>query len=182
MGTTWCTTSAEARRKRTSCTPSRSSATTAGDALRDPVAQLARARVPCTVRATVDRAVRLDAVPHHLAVAMGARRCALMDRAFERIERVARAVVRGHLERFVVVVTADFAFRHRRNLRMVREQDRGPDSGSERVEDVLERIDRIVVQAHLVMQVRSGRAAGGADVSDDIAALDALAGLRGVTG
>jgi len=47
----------------------------------------------------------------------------------------------------------------------------------ERVEDVRERIDRVVVQAHLVVQVRAGGAAGRADVADDVAALHVLSRL-----
>ena len=48
--------------------------------------------------------------------------------------------------------------------------------GSERVEDVLEGIDRVVVQAHFVVQVGAGGAAGRTDVGDDVAALTCCAG------
>src|SRR3954452_14263340 len=50
----------------------------------------------------------------------------------------------------------------------------------ERVEDVRERVDRRVVQAHLVVQVRAGGAAGGTDVADDVAALHVLSRLARV--
>src|SRR5437763_13530698 len=48
-----------------------------------------------------------------LAAAVGALRRAFVNRALEAVERVALPA-RRQLERFVVVVTADVAFRHRR--------------------------------------------------------------------
>jgi hypothetical protein len=49
---------------------------------------------------------------------------------------------------------------------------------SEGVEDVLERVDRLVLDANLVMKVRSGAAAGRSDEADHITALDLLAWLH----
>src|SRR5690349_13269825 len=51
-----------------------------------------------------------------------------------------------------------------------------------RVEDVLERIDRVVVHAHFIVKVRTGGAAGGTDVADDVAAFHVLAGADGEAG
>src|SRR5258708_32921951 len=50
----------------------------------------------------------------------------------------------------------------------------------ERVEDVFERIDRVVVQTNFVVKVWAGGAAGRSDVGDDVAAFDMLAGLSRV--
>src|SRR5512146_2052183 len=67
--------------------------------------------VPGAVRATVERAVRLDAVADDPAAAMGADRRELLDGAFEAVEDM--PVSGGHdLEREVIVVAAHFADRH----------------------------------------------------------------------
>ena len=41
-----------------------------------------------------------------------------------------------------------------------------------------QRVDRLAVAAHLIVQVRTGGAAAAADAADDLAALDALAFLH----
>src|SRR6266566_3692018 len=53
---------------------------------------------------------------------------------------------------------------------------------SERVEDVLERIDWNVVQAHFVMQIRPGGTTRRANGADDVAALHVISGLHSVAG
>src|SRR6476659_5690434 len=64
-----------------------------------------------TVRTTVERATRFHTVPDDFATTMGARRCEGMDGALEAVER-ARALRGDHLERLVVIVSADITFRH----------------------------------------------------------------------
>ena len=61
--------------------------------------------------AAVERAVGFDAMADDLAVTMRARRRQQMDRAFETVEGMRRAALH-HLERLVVVVTANFALSH----------------------------------------------------------------------
>jgi hypothetical protein len=63
------------------------------------------------VRTTVERATRFHTVPDDLATTVGARRCKCMDGALETVERV-RALRSDHLERLVVIVSADITFRH----------------------------------------------------------------------
>src|SRR5438270_10329908 len=64
------------------------------------------------VRATVEGAVRLDAVADDLAAAVRADGGELVDRALEAVERVSDAG-RHDLERHLVVVPADLALGHR---------------------------------------------------------------------
>jgi hypothetical protein len=64
------------------------------------------------MRTAIERAFRLDAVADDLASAMPARGRERVNGAFEAVVRVRFA--REHdLKGFVVVVPADFAFRHR---------------------------------------------------------------------
>jgi hypothetical protein len=65
-----------------------------------------------TVRATIECASRLDAVPDDLAMAMGACRGKSMDGALEAVERVRRTPCTDHLKRLVVIVSADVTLRH----------------------------------------------------------------------
>ena len=65
-----------------------------------------------TVRATIECASRLDAVPDDLAMAMGACRSKCMDGALEAVERARRTLRTDHLKRLVVIVSADVTFRH----------------------------------------------------------------------
>ena len=64
-----------------------------------------------TVRTAVERATRFDSVPDDLAMTMRARGCECMDGALEAVER-ARPFGSDHLERLVVLVSADVALRH----------------------------------------------------------------------
>jgi hypothetical protein len=64
------------------------------------------------VRAAVEDAFRLDPVPHNPTVAMGARGCKRMDRAFEAVEDMRLSGV-NDLKRLVVVVPADLALGHK---------------------------------------------------------------------
>ena len=61
--------------------------------------------------ATIDGAIRLQAVPDHPAAAMGAGGRKGMDGALEAIEDVALPT-HDHLERFVVLVVTHFTLRH----------------------------------------------------------------------
>jgi hypothetical protein len=63
------------------------------------------------MRTAEELSVRLHAVAHDLAMAMAALGRERVDRTFEAVERVGLAVL-NHLERFVVVVSADFARGH----------------------------------------------------------------------
>ena len=65
-----------------------------------------------TVRATIECASRLDAVPNDLAMAMGACRGKRMNGALEAVERARRTLRTDHLKRLVVIVSADVTFRH----------------------------------------------------------------------
>jgi hypothetical protein len=69
--------------------------------------------LPRAVRAAVELAIRLDAVPDHAAPAVLALRREFVDRTLEAVERPASART-ADFEALVVVVTADVAFRHRR--------------------------------------------------------------------
>ena len=62
--------------------------------------------------AAVERAVRFDAVPDDLAVAVRARWREEMNRTLEAVEGV-RCAALHHLEGLVVVVTADLTLSHR---------------------------------------------------------------------
>src|SRR5687768_18584034 len=53
------------------------------------------------------------------------------------------------------------------------------DSTQRAIEDVAERVDRLAVLQHLVVEVVAGRVPGVADVADEVAAPYALAGLHG---
>ena len=68
--------------------------------------------------ATIEGAVRLDAVADHLAAAVLAHGRQLLDRALEAVERV-RLSGRHHLERHLVVIAAHFAYGHGRLRLMV---------------------------------------------------------------
>jgi hypothetical protein len=61
--------------------------------------------------AAVRLAVRLDTVADHATLAMRTGRREHVNRAFEAVEYV-RALADGDLERLVIVVPADLAFRH----------------------------------------------------------------------
>jgi hypothetical protein len=65
-----------------------------------------------TMRATIECASRLDAVPNDLAMAMGACRGKCMNGALEAVERARRTLRTDHLKRLVVIVSADVTFRH----------------------------------------------------------------------
>ena len=65
-----------------------------------------------TVRATIECASRLDAVPDDLAMAMGACRGKGMDGALEAVERARRTLRTDHLKRLVVIISADITFGH----------------------------------------------------------------------
>ena len=78
-----------------------------------------RAHLMRAVRATEECSIGIDAVADDLAATMAANRRELLDRAFEAVKGVARS--RGHdLEGEVVVVTADFTFRHKTPSRVGR--------------------------------------------------------------
>jgi len=59
----------------------------------------------------VERATSFDSVPDDLTMTMSARGCEFMDGALEAVER-ARPFGSDHLERLVVIVSADVALRH----------------------------------------------------------------------
>src|SRR5438874_4169437 len=63
------------------------------------------------MRAAVERPVRLDPVSHDLAATMGTGRSELVNCAFKTVEGIGRPVAYD-IEREVVLVSADFTFRH----------------------------------------------------------------------
>jgi hypothetical protein len=65
------------------------------------------------MRAAVDCPVRLDTMPDHGAVTVSATRREGVNCAFKAVEGVT-CTVSHHLERFVVVISADFATSHSR--------------------------------------------------------------------
>ena len=61
--------------------------------------------------AAINFAVSLRAVADHFATAMGAARGERVNRAFEAVEDMALSL-RRHFEALVVIIPADFTFRH----------------------------------------------------------------------
>src|ERR1044071_1345860 len=87
--------------------------------------------MPRAVRAAIERPVRLDAVADDHAAAMRTARRELVNRALETVERSA-ALRPRHLEGFVVVVSANIAFRHAAmHVQTRRPVARRPPSGAE---------------------------------------------------
>jgi hypothetical protein len=64
-----------------------------------------------TMAAAIDRAVGFDAVPNDVAIAVGTLGRQCVDRALEAVERMALALG-NNLERFVIIVSANFAACH----------------------------------------------------------------------
>ena len=79
--------------------------------LLDVVACLGKACVAGTVRTAEESAAALDAVTDHLASAVLAHGRQLMNRAFKAVEDVP-VTSRDHLKAEMVIVAADFTFRH----------------------------------------------------------------------
>ena len=68
-------------------------------------------RLSSAVFTAIKSAIFFDTVTDYLAPAMTTFWCQGLDRTFERIERVS-IVADGYCERFVVIVSANFAFAH----------------------------------------------------------------------
>ena len=81
------------------------------------VLQLRCAGCACAVDTTEDLSVGFDAVAHDTAIAMRANRCERMDCALEAIKDVAVSL-HDNLKRLVIIVLADFAFRHTQFVRV----------------------------------------------------------------
>src|SRR5262245_51813718 len=75
------------------------------------VLQLRCAGRACAVDTAEDFSVRFHAVAHYAAVAVRANRRQRMDRALEIIEDVSLSA-HDHFERLVIIVFANFTFRH----------------------------------------------------------------------
>jgi hypothetical protein len=76
-----------------------------------PILEAGDARRFRAVRAAINRAIVLDAVPNHFALAVGARRRERMDGAFEGIEGLRFAAHRDG-KRLIVLVAAHSALGH----------------------------------------------------------------------
>src|SRR5262249_35637137 len=90
---------------------SRRSRSRSGCRCADPVAQAGDAHDLGAVLTAEERAVLLQPVPDDMDAAVLAGRCQRVDRAFEAVEGVRRAV-HAHLKRLVVIVAAGFTSRH----------------------------------------------------------------------
>jgi hypothetical protein len=76
-----------------------------------PITKLGHALLSGARGATEDAAVRLDAMPDHPASAMSAYWRESLDGAFEAVKDVCHSLG-SHLERLVIVVSANFTDRH----------------------------------------------------------------------